>query len=1311
MYNDGLDNYISETLDNLYDLLSKEKIMKQVSKEKNFITYQKNINEIIYDYYKNIQSYEELKDILLNDENTKIFDEMIKRYIVYYVFLFISSEYKESIDTFSNNVVEFSKNQLGYKFKVNNFFNSDTNYDIIQFFKIIKTIDEIINTKEENKLEILESRYKQEFEFVKSLQNKDMKNIIKSIIIEHLYLKKDKRELFNLIENTVMDDEEYTYIEISLPIKENIDYTVIEDVFTIKEKRYVNEFWEFIKKESDIVIPESNESKILKLINSRMIIPIVDDFLLYHKESEKYEKTSDIDKKKEETKIKYIIYKIDKTSELYSAKDDKTRELIKKNFYAPLMNRKAILVNNNEDVKIITKVMNLGRKALESNENFNDFAKYRIYPYINFKDFKNNGFTLQLNKTVPVIRAVSFDKDEFKQNKNSFMQMRVGSKDEYINIVGFMIPSSEVPPDCHRLNDIKNIHNYANNGYKAFLEYITLSTLRFVKHKSSVYWMFNLNRDIIKSEMYEKIDTSQQEETKKLISNFYDDLLTNIYDEISRKLNIKKEIYIQNAKEMLFEYENRFLKISDETKFENLLDDEIFDKLVLRLKQSYDTKEDLFYGYDKEEETDVIKLPTYTKELPETNIFRLDVSPDTQSTVKQEIEKVNGICQHNISWDEVLSYRRDDPKKYEIKMYRFIQKFVTENNEQDFICKSCSTQLDLKKYIIDGAYNDDTKQFVSFYTPFDTPLDEIEEYSKYKVAINRIDKLIEKIALITNISMLIGNNGTVRSKRKNLTKDLIDLVIENNYFLKKNQKERKEKTITRLYGVSKELSGVFGFDFDNNIFLYSSKEKDLYKDLKFNNILTYLLVIVAVDLGESQMGFMLGDKKSICNFNVFDKYGFKLFENLNIIKNTKLETDSILNYKILCYIIYIISCMMVRYSVWNHEEPIDKKTKFNPMVQKMIIHTTVDLLNNILENSTNKKANIIFEIISAKFYKKLNTFFNDKELYDRLQSEYTITAKQEQRIISSSTKNCIPIIKYTPIEYDKSDFNKTKNAQYNPIKQKMPQFYNSFNIITNCESGLLHQWKSSGKDMKCKLCNKILQELENEKEKIKDKSLSMDLYKKYVSLYKIKISKKYCIAKKRQKHKIIRKNNMLVCKICGLNLSKNLTEEAIDKIIISRTQIDDIKKPQELSIDPNIEKDMDKNDPFDTKSIDNFIKIIQDNILETFEKKVYFYDNVYVINHDYMGKELQKPIVLSDKDNKIQFKNNHPYFKSDVIYYTITKSASNKIDVFYDAITKILLGYKESSKDYVINTNTEFYLIINYRKRIFLKRYNFRYNS
>ena len=96
-----------------------------------------------------------------------------------------------------------------------------------------------------------------------------------------------------------------------------------------------------------------------------------------------------------------------------------------------------------------------------------------------------------------------------------------------------------------------------------------------------------------------------------------------------------------------------------------------------------------------------------------------------------EAEKYGAICQHNITWDNMVAIRKKNPNKFSEMLFEFYQQYVEKNYEGDYICKSCGTQIDLKDYIVDGSYDSDGR-FVSFSIPMEIPLEDIPEYEKYK---------------------------------------------------------------------------------------------------------------------------------------------------------------------------------------------------------------------------------------------------------------------------------------------------------------------------------------------------------------------------------------------------------------------------------------------------------------------------------------------------------------------------------------------------------------------------------------------------
>ena len=165
----------------------------------------------------------------------------------------------------------------------------------------------------------------------------------------------------------------------------------------------------------------------------------------------------------------------------------------------------------------------------------------------------------------------------------------------------------------------------------------------------------------------------------------------------------------------------------------------------------------------------------------------------------------------------------------------------------------------------------------------------------------------------------MGNATTIKWRRKAIIKNTIDMVKVNNQILIKTFKERNEVK-GKLYGVSKLLSNLFVFDMENNIFQTSSKDKDQeqFKMIKRNNIMTYIMIYMILELNESQISFFVTDKKNLCDIRIFDKVYTSLFAGLRIKKNNTNDTIDITKYKLLCYLIYMVSCRSQNIECGHH---------------------------------------------------------------------------------------------------------------------------------------------------------------------------------------------------------------------------------------------------------------------------------------------------------------------------------------------------------------------------------------------------------
>ena len=163
----------------------------------------------------------------------------------------------------------------------------------------------------------------------------------------------------------------------------------------------------------------------------------------------------------------------------------------------------------------------------------------------------------------------------------------------------------------------------------------------------------------------------------------------------------------------------------------------------------YDEYDDKVYGLTG----DIIELPQYDR-TKEDNKNKLQITTEfiKEEGITIEKEKVEGLCQHNITWDRISELKTSNVKLFLDELYQYIQTYVQENAEHDFVCKSCGFYLNIKKYVQDGKYDDSTQKFIVYGLPLDTPLEDMPEYEKHRGTIRSIDKYIEKISLINNLS-------------------------------------------------------------------------------------------------------------------------------------------------------------------------------------------------------------------------------------------------------------------------------------------------------------------------------------------------------------------------------------------------------------------------------------------------------------------------------------------------------------------------------------------------------------------------------
>ena len=1393
MYISEIDDILDQTIDKFmytWILESKAKDLlnfTQIIKEPNFVKFQKEINKIL-EFSIELISQKDINKLVSKNNNIVLINNLISKYLGYYLFILIGMNYQGKIELFNNNLIEFSRNQINYNIKINNFFNSESNSKIIKTINLINEFNDYINKlknkkNESNNLIDSYSDNLKEFvelygndnitNFIKLTENKEITknkiildhNIVKIMIYIYLYRTNEKKEIFNEIESSETANGEFIFIDVVVPRSAFIDYNTIESILHPQELKtsLPDIIYNLVNEDYGETIFDNKkyytdyDSKIQKLFDTHIIIPIVDDFLLYHKDNEFYEKQGDKQespKKKDETKVKYIINKINTASDLY-----KNQEEIKKLFYVPLQNRDAILTNTYEDIKILSKMKNIIKMNVETADLFNDLINYRMYPYISFKEFKRNGFVFSSNDTRDAIRNVNFV--DIKKKKNNILQTRIMSSGMFVNIVGFAIVNKNDELQCLDLSNFVDVSTESSDpltSFKVLMEEKIKNTFNFDENKDNTkrgsfnnnyFWLFNAEKDNYNIPFYDISPKMPKSEVIKIVTAYlYDYLIETVINLIKNNVNNSHPKTINDYINNFNKYKRIFPDINNihHANDVNELEYMIYYLKSIKTEDLYDYSEDLFPGLYGQ----VHKLPTAPNKqlplIPKIKFFMdfkdIDKKENNIITLQNETfdftdkdydtnENINAVCQHIISWDKISEIKKINPSIFSDLINEFTQQYVEINPSLEYICKSCHSSINIKKYINDGSFDDSTQKFVTFSIQMDINIEELPEYEKFKTSIRNIDKIIERFASIINIQGLIGNMGQVRSRRKGIVKDTMDLLLNHNGFLKKNYQSQRDKYL-ELFGINKKISNLFIFELDNSIFIYSSKEKDFLKMYKYNNVLTYILILLVLEFNETQMLHFNNDK--ICSYAIFKKIGYSLFEGINIYVNKSHDLKPIKNYPVLCYSIYLTSCFITKYNIWtdtfvtttSKEGPAIKK--FNPLIQKSIIQTFVELLNTILrvdQEEIKKNKIFLYEILNTKFFQKLD-LFKDFNIIKKLDKMYLADNKfiTEKRSMFDTEKfDNIPTKDFHNT-YTYDDIFDKFSRKYCLKKFVPPRLNKDFikmsdvSNLSNCIEGEFHKFKTVGTNLECSNCHV---------------QAGLDAYVKdsYEYLHKLeiikyikKIAQKYCIDGKIHNFKYDIKNNFSTCKYCKykegdaitysekelLNMyniiqttiAKNnlLVKEIMDKNIIkNENETKTVKKCLNKIMYKFQKYDNNLNNTLNTL-LDNIQKLLGTDVM--IDNKLHnLHNNIYIIDHDFNGTKLPNQIQINEKDNKFRFVDNHPFFKRDVLVYSLQKNT--KYESFYDAYDKYLLGYREVNKEFNIVEKSNAKILVNYSiKNIFL---------
>lgn len=1253
-----IDEIVDNMLDNFYENIKKKNIYNQILKDANFVRFQSNILTFIEDFFKN----NKIKLSKNLEKNSDLIINVIKSIIFYYFFLGLVYYYKNGRDAFITNIIEISKNQAKSKIKISGFFNSNSNGIIIKNYDVVKNSLELVNQKtlERIKSTITNSpiKYETTIKFIENISLDFFKNnivdnpenfhiLIKTIVVKNVYQALERNNLLSIINEEKNTDGEFRFITIvTAKLGKMVDYNIIEKMLTPQQIRegLATDIYNYILyyKEKTKIHLKDRENIVDYLFSEKILVPITEEFLRYHKKTEKYQKSDKSNK--DDTKAKFIISKLKQIKNYYSdvVKNDPKRKLDVKNlFHTPLFDRLATLVNQTEDVKIINKLQQADNVDL--NEILNDMENLTKYSYLNFNNFSKDGIKIRTSKPIQGVRLTNFNKD----NKKKLLETRVGNDLIDMNVVGVMfLPEKDLP---NLIEKKKLVPVNEESPYKDFLKKVEKEFVGKSSEKS-YFWLFDTNKDELETDLYNDVSGGDVDKT---ISVFLQDFYDNYYQMVLQKAkNMIKENKINS-------FEDFYLLINSiSSKYASLTrEPEVYNNLIKYFSQTaiknIPITQDEIDNMIPNKNKDLIKLPVI--KVPEKEQKTILVEDSDQEKTKETIS-VKSICVHHLIWKEISAMKKSNIDEFNQKIFDFVKKYVKVNDSGEYICKSCDELLPIKKYVYAGTYVDELDTFLTTSIAVNQNLERIPKYKMYNRTIKNLDRLIERIGLLGNFNILLGNTPVIKLRRRLIVKDTLDMVLAHNETLSKIMKSRAEveqrsKNAMKNYNVDSKYSKVFFFQLKDDIFLTSSEDTDKYKIIKYNNLITYLILMIMLEINSGQI---LGIKETkFYNFYFYEKF-IPLFSKLKL-RLSKTEIISISKIPLFAYTIYIISGMISKDGIWFGTE---KAKGVNVEAQKEIIYSLVDLINSIVEESFKEDKNFIYEIYTSRIMNQIKSTFKDNRVFKMIEQEKkgNMIINENKKLQYMERKHNGIIVKdnktkdtdLVNIKFKDNDYNKCY-TEIRILKNKKMVNYGDF--ITKeyyedklnsqilsflkkiCSRDKLQKWEKT-------LCNKYAPSF--------DKNLDKKDMQFFLENIKNNQNQKF-IKDKLDEDKIIRKNKIKV--------------ERRKEVLNRWTSL--FSKEKDL-------------ESYQNKFVNNLIKVVGKKI-NTEILKINLDDDLYIVDHDYLGNPRKNNLEILDSEGLFKQENNNPFFKSPVTYFFDSKS---RVYMYYHLVSNQYLGYSLDRKKF-----------------------------
>ncbi len=1278
----NIDTIIDKTIDNFFEVYIKnESFFEKIYKDKeNFLKYEKNITEIVESFLNSL-NITEIDDIITNEEKKKYIIDIIKKYVLIYIFLFIASQYTNEKKIFINNILEYGRHS-----SENKTLNITVVSKITSLYQLIKDVIYLSSLTSAQLKTLNKSAYLESYNFLNNLgeeyvktffqindKNISIHNLLKTVIYRTIYEENDKLNIMKLLDDIEKIKGEYIYIDTVYAKEITITFEELEKIFGYR----ANDVKELLENKIDVVPTE--EEKINALFSSSFIIPITDEFLIFHdnryssseiKFSEDCKDNKDQDcnkkfgkKKNEQKKIQVILNKIDSSTEYYTKKDEQVNM-----FFSKKKERKAILNNELEELNIIDKLIYYDKFNVSKNELYMSLLEYRVYPYINFKDFSSTGFSYispdniynENNKYLYGLRKNNIENNVLLKKK--IIEYRSIIPETVIHIHGICVKDSQTENECYRVKslmniiDIKweffndkqileiinpdNIELKENNGEMKMLYYLLLLFFKIknpYKNKI-VYWLFENDYP----------NKKEYPEMKIILGHLYNVLS----DFILNSLRIKNK---ENVLDVIKYINNNIIDLTKHDEYEVIIEnikknsyEIVSDKkeFSINIKNKIKKKEYLKKTEKKNSELIPIEAINYynlSEYKPSSFYTNLPYVPYI-FTGKIPIKENKTIqCHHIISLQNIRKIPKSNVDDMNVALNKFIEKFLLYSKNGDYVCKSCNQYVYLG-YNVSSSHNQADDNFTVFYTPLNVDLLTIDKYKHLPKVINRLGIILDKLILISGKSI----DNLIKNSIIQNTIDIIEWQFNNGTEKKYNSGFRIFKLLDILLG---ELT-------------------DIEQMLSYNNMIIYLSLIFITTLNSVNISRLNTDKYvNLINYKKVENvlFGDKIINNVDISE-----------YPVLCYVLYIFSYFLIRYKLLF----LNSENSHLITNQKTIINIFIDMINSILNTSDSN--NYIHRYIINQLNSML-LLAKNKNILETIQSQHNKKISMKENKIKTTYQ-----LKF---EYDKDNKNieyPIVNRNYGIILSQNKSVRNPFtllydrpNKITTCSMGpRIGSFHKFDKNNVCIYCKEQIKKEKNNE----------------IDVETINNSKKYM-------------NQEKFNSFCEEDPENELCTLTVEKFIEFKNNKKEVKRREEqtkLELDKMVEDEIEEKnkvlykDIIKTKinTIDDLINIFEKYIgkninIGSAESPIYLNENTYIIDHNYTGDKKVPPLIITEKSGKIEFKKDHVFYKKDVLFY---KDVKINTTIFYDLNTMKLIGFKKDGQDFSL-INSKKIMIINYSFR------------